>query len=244
MYASTHISNRVFYIPFVYYYVVRLGTIPKLLSWMLIFIFPTAWYTAMPGWAYLAMLVSLFTIYELGYIQNDTEAITHENHPTIRLYPQNMDYYHSHKWSIVAVRVLIGLPFLPVLLLFMAYNKVRDPRLSPLLYPVLVCSRYLPLVLYRADSLHIVLLLLSFPLINAIERFSMPKYRFPLMRNILPSEQSKTYFRAIYYIVLTLVLIALNINWYDMFPIFVLGAFRIGIVILTRFYTPRNYLNG
>ena len=48
-YTRSYISNAVFYIPFAYYYAVRLGTVPKLLSWLLLYLMPTAFYSA---WGY------------------------------------------------------------------------------------------------------------------------------------------------------------------------------------------------
>ena len=87
-YASKHISNVVFYIPFSYYYVVRLGTIPKWLSWALIYLFPTCYYSALTyqgDWCafavnYLLILLATFSLYELGYILNDTMGICREKY--------------------------------------------------------------------------------------------------------------------------------------------------------------------
>lgn len=244
MYASDRISNWVFYVPLAYYYQVRIGTLPKLLGWVMIYILPTAYYTQLPAWGYLLTLLSVFTIYELGYILNDTEAIRHEAKPSIRLYPENIEYYEAHKHAIWATRIVIGLPFLPILLLFLLYNYVRNPKYSPLVYPLLVCSRYLPFVLYPWDGERATLLLLSFPLINAIERFSMPKYRAPLFRVMIPCENSKTSIRAIYYILLTVILFASGYTWLQILPILILTVYRTAIYILTLFYKPKNYLNG
>lgn len=244
MYASEKIDNWVFYVPLAYYYQVRLGTLPKLAGWMMIYILPTAYYTQLPAWGYLLMLLSLFTIYELGYILNDTEAIHREAKPSLHLYPENIKYYEAHKPAIWATRIAIGLPFLPVLLLFMFYNYVRNPKFSPLVYPLLVCSRYLPFVLYPWNAERTMLLILSFPLINAIERFSMPKYRAPIARTIFPDENSKTYIRALYYILLSCTLLLAGYTWLQILPILILSVYRTALCILTLFYKPKNYLNG
>lgn len=244
MYASEHIDNRVFYIPFAYYYQVRLGTVPKLLGWMMIYVLPTAYYTTLPAWGYALMFVSLFSIYELGYILNDTEAIAHETCPSIRLYEHNMAYYRTHRRSIIAMRVVMGLPFIPVLLLFLLYNHVRNPKVTPLIYPLLVSSRYIPFVVYHFEPLTLLLLLLSFPLPNAIERFSMPRYRAPIIRTILPSESAKTYFRAGYYLLLTGTLLELGLTHLTILPIIILALYRCALCVVVQNYQPKNYLNG
>ena len=276
------ISNALFYLPFGYYYIVRLGTTGKLLSWMLIYLMPTLWYAMLTyqgnPWVfavnYALVLIAAFSLYELGYIFNDTTAILREEQPAIRLYDYNFRHFEQYKTAIVAARVGYALAAMVllgavcrhygvcdakhigmtcgcialILPLFALYNRWRSTS-NVWLYPLLVCSRYMPfLLLYHFDALAITLLLLSFPLVNWLERFSMPRYRFPLMRRIIPTEQSKTLFRLSYYVVVVCVLLLaqqwLQFSYAYMVPLFILGLYRLLVSILITFYHPKNYLNG
>ncbi len=271
-YASARIGNEVFYIPFAYYYRVRLGTVGKLLSWMLIYLLPVFWYSylATDSMSYvfvlnfMLILLSVFTLYETGYIHNDTFATMHEERPAIRLYEHNLTYFYSHWKQIFLIRILyadIALAafllvngitvatalttacILIVPFLFFVYNTWRQ-RYNVLLYPVLVFSRYIPfLLLYDAGWQLYLLMFLSFPCINMLERFSMPSYRFAFMKRILPDEDSKTLFRVLYYLVVTPVLLFF-FSPFKLIPFFILGVYRISILVLLRFYRPRNYLQN
>lgn len=276
-YAAASIPNRVFWWPFAYYYKVRLGTVPKLLSWILIYIMPTAFYSAVNSPVsplpfilnYLSLLLSVFSLYEIGYIHNDTFTTRHEKQPAIRLYPSNLDYFYRH-WQVIFLCRLLwctgGIVFLVVfngatwtvvrtilsicviLPVFWLYNSLRT-RWNVFLYPVLVCSRYVPfLLLYPLRGMDIVLLFLSFPCLNMLERFSMPKYRFPLIRCIIPTEQSKTIFRVIYYSLLLICLVPIfsmmHASFFSLVPIILLWGYRLILWILLKYKTPDNYLQG
>lgn len=276
-YARPYIPNAVFYIPFAYYYAVRLGTIPKLLSWALIYLMPTAFYSAVGyngSWGlfalnYFLILLATFSLYEYGYIYNDTMAIRREKEPAIRLYEENFAHFARwHQW-IVFVRLFISIAALGVLfmlnnsnphvqrvfaavavtgLFFAIYNQWRS-RTNVWFYPLLVCSRYAPfMVLYDGSWTAYILLLVSFPLLNALERFSMPKYRWPLMRSLIPEESAKTRFR-VYYYALTLVLATAflysrNESLLLLTPIFILFLYRLCLLFWLRTHKPTNYLNG
>ena len=275
-YARPYIPNAVFYIPFEYYYAVRLGTLPKLFSWMLIYLMPTAFYSAVGytgSWPLFALnygliLLAVFSIYECGYIANDTLSIRHEQRPTIRLYEYNFAHFERHKASIFASRIgysllaLLALyalngyettlrtafSILVMTLLFGIYNCWRS-RYNVWLYPFLVCSRYIPFMLLVPHPWEVWLLLfLSFPLLNALERFSMPRYRWPLMRKLIPSEESKTLFRAVYYsVVLLLTFLLVQAKGYTytlLIPIMILCLYRVALVFWLKKHKPENYLNG
>ena len=301
-YASAEISNAVFYVPFAYLYQVRLGTPWKLLSWLLIYLVPCAFYGwlaspgNMPHWLFVFNLVSVafavITIYELGYIFNDTRAILREAQPAIRLYKNNFDYFALRRSLIVTARIIIASVFLTafvkvntdfgpadcfprlmrtvdaVLLIvpvFAIYNYWRG-KWNVLLYPVLLFSRYLPFLMpYDFSAAHALLLFMCVPCLSAVERFSMPRHRFPLMRVIIPDEDAKTWFRVGYYCVVILLLHmvmyfcpqflngvvpwASEQSWmlcsaFALSPFYVLLAYRFAVAVFTRFVKPRNYLNG
>lgn len=276
-FARPYISNAVFYIPFGYYYAVRLGTIPKLVSWMLIYLMPTAFYSALAfegtwwhfGINYLLILLATFSLYEYGYIFNDTIAIRHEKQPALRLYDYN--FAHFNRWHPLILGVRIAYTVIALLALhafnagdsnvfavdgavgltgalFMAYNYCRG-RHNVWLYPFLVCSRYLPfMLLYHPSGLLYLLLFLSFPLLNAIERFSMPRYRWPFMQHIIPDEASKTRFRMAYYLIVLAVLGPAMYMYGDslipLIPIALLGIYRLSLFFWLKRHNPTNYLNG
>ena len=275
--ASKSISNRVFYIPFAYYAIVRAGTMAKMLSWLLIYVFPTFFYAAFAAgsvsWEfagnYLLILLATFSMYELGYIHNDTFATRHEKQPAIRLYEENTQHFYRHWRQIFALRIVLitlcligillynefviesGLTVVSILFIapvFAVYNYWRN-RYNVLLYPILVFSRYIPfLIVYNADFYLYLLLFFSFPCCNMLERFSMPQHRFPVFRRLIPAEQSKTLFRVFYYLVITLVLIPFvlcyRLSAWLLLPFFVLFLYRLALFFITRRYQPRNYLKG
>jgi len=279
---SANIPNAVFYIPFGYYYAVRLGTLPKLLSWMLIYIMPTAFYSFMTYEGavlpfvvnYLLVLLAVFSLYELGYILNDTVAIRHEKQPAIRLYEHNFEHFGYYKRAIIAARIgyaiiatgtLIAINaqnttiisrnlwltcacIAAILPIFIIYNCWRN-KYNVWLYPVLVFSRYLPFMLmYRIDGWAIMMLFLSFPFANMLERFSMPLHRFPVMRQLIPTEESKTIFRPFYYLAILwvplLLPIPINAAYIYMFPPVILFFYRLTLYFIVKRHHLTNYLNG
>ena len=276
-YTRSYISNAVFYIPFAYYYAVRLGTVPKLLSWLLLYLMPTAFYSAWGysgAWSlfaanYLLILLATFSLYEFGYIYNDTRAIRYEEFPAIRLYRRN--FLHFERWHvlILGLRALYAAAALYALymlnadnercwyvvaaivamcLFFGIYNRWRN-KYNVWFYPLLVCSRYVPfLLLYETGWLPYLMLFLAFPCVNALERFSMPRYRWPIMRRFIPDEASKTRFRVVYYL-LTLILTTTALygggqSLWLVFPIGILFVYRLALLVWVRRHTPENYLNG
>ena len=289
-YASDKIENAVFYLPFAYLYRVRLGTPAKLLSWMLLYIFPTLFFSACL-WEksgtnmtlfladYFLILIAVFGIYESGYIFNDTLSIRGERNPSIRLYPDNLQYFYMHLPHVFVVRgavvlaALIGLCIInnnstaivitvgavvAVAILFALYNNWRSAY-NAFLYPFLVFSRYIVFLIpffssiengfNDFDMLVVALLFLCFPLLNAIERFSMPRKRFAFIKRIIPEEESKTLFRVYYYGILLPVLFVVLYSTSSfaanmLCPFVLLAWHRIVVFAVTLRYTPKNYLQG
>ncbi len=220
---------------------------------------------------YALMLLSVFSLYEIGYIRNDTFAIRREKAPSLRLDADSLAYSESHSKQICAIRAVICLGAMLAIVVrhygeiqwytamcsivlipifFEFYNRWRS-RYNVWFYPVLVCSRYIPFLLpyLDTDNLYILLLLLlSFPLCISLERFSRPSYRYPLMRWLIPNEQSKTRWRVIYYVVLSIIMTTYVLRGVletiEVGPIYILCIYRIFLSILTHWYTPKNYLKG
>ena len=278
-YASDGIENGVFYVPLAYLYRVRLGTVGKMLSWLFIYLLPCVFYawcaagTEVEWWRFTAQMLLVFmaviTVYELGYIFNDTYATRREAQPAIRLYQHNFDHFYSHVPHIVATRLVCAATFMALLYiccdatktywlaasagaliipLFAVYNLWRT-KWNVMLYPVLLFSRYIPyLLLYDASWQYVALLFFSVPGLSMLERYSMPRHRFAMMRWLIPDEQSKTRFRVIYYTLALMALMILHVvrglPLILAAPYCVLWAYRIAIMLYVRHHTPRNYLNG
>ncbi|MCM1035308.1 MAG: hypothetical protein NC038_06775 [Paludibacter sp.] len=218
---------------------------------------------------YLLILLAVFSFYEIGYIHNDTFATRHESAPSLRLYKENLLYFEQHWKSIFISRTVVAVVsmilffllnyrtiaafyticnILLIVPLFLCYNSIRN-HYNVWLYPLLVWSRYVPFLLpYVTDALLFVLLFLSFPCLNMLERFSMPKHRFPIMRYFIPTEQSKTRFRVIYYSLLLTILIPLillkHYSIVILTPFGILWCYRLCLWLLVQYRTPKNYLQG
>ena len=249
--------SAAFYIPFAYLYSVRLRSITKLLSWLLLYILPTAFYSSMgytgDAWSfalqYTLVLIATFTLYETGYIFNDTLAIRREEHPSLRLNESETAYFFAHRWSIVLTRLLIAaiclcalFPIinyqlsiinyqLLMLVLFALYNRWRN-RYNVFLYVWLVFSRFVPFMcLSEHGAFDYILLFVSYPLLIGLERFSMPSYRWGLMGKLIPDEPSKARFRAAYYCLALVILVPYCLcsgrTLYPLTPIAILAVYRI-----------------
>lgn len=194
---------------------------------------------------------SVVSYYELGYMHNDTLSLSREKDPTIRLNDDEYDYCLTHLPRILATRLIIvailmvmyvmlnpcGLAlkvtlffFLILLPIFGIYNNIRGLA-SVLFYPILVSVRYMVLIFPCVGSpdfgIITLLLLLSYPIEIGIERFSMPKKRYGFMGRIIPDEKSKARFRALYYLVIIILLAPVWINYpaYCL-PILLIGIYR------------------
>lgn len=251
-------GTKTFYIPTLYIFKVRLErNIKRLLSWWFLLLVPTLGYTVliddsiglMGLLRFLILVFSVVSYHELGYIQNDTQSISREKNPTIRLNNEDLNYCLTHMSHIFATRLVFVallmivyvtispcgvalnvtlLSFLTLLPIFVLYNNLQGLT-SVLFYPILVSARYLVLISPCIGSqdlwLITLLLLLSYPIEIGIERFSMPKKRYGFMGRIIPDEKSKARFRALYYLV---VLILLAPIWI-VYPAYCLPILLIGI---------------
>lgn len=198
--------NKCFYIPFLYNYYTRLKSIDKLVSWIIIYILPVLYfsiylqlniggvagiYNFIPALLY---IVLIYTLYEIGYIENDTETIKKENNPTIRLNKHLMSYYEKNKYTIYTVRIIFGLILSGLiyilsndrnsiialilawvlLLTFYIYNQIRNMA-NLYLQILLVTLRYSSCQFLFFDNFNWIVFLLSifaFPLLSFIERAS------------------------------------------------------------------------
>ncbi|SKD07893.1 hypothetical protein SAMN05660461_3861 [Chitinophaga ginsengisegetis] len=125
------IDKAKFFIPALYFFRTRISSPAKLISWIIIYIVPTAYisfhyFQEMANThsivdfvlMYLLQVGAIYNFYEVGYIENDTETIKGESNPTIRLKDKDFVFYEKNKFLIYIFRILFGCLLLWSLALF------------------------------------------------------------------------------------------------------------------------------
>jgi hypothetical protein len=217
---SDKIANWVFFVPFMYMYVVRFGTIARFLSILIIYTIPTLFLFILHTGVHSSSILIYFTsflliygLYETGYIQNDTETIKKEKSPALRLYKHNYDYYERCKYFIYGVRILWCLilscvilllngwtiysySFLAsawaIILIYQIYNRIRNNWTLLWLF-LLIMLRYFSYIFLFIDIVHIphvIALLFSYPLLKYIEMAARPRHSIKFLLKIFPNKQT------------------------------------------------------
>lgn len=275
-YVRKYIPNFVFYIPFVYYGLVRMGTGSKFLGFVIYYILPTYYYflylsqwTIESFYLYPVLLLSMFNLYEIGYIHNDTETIKHEDNPSLRLYGYNINYYEFHKYSIYGIRLGLALLFSMLiirfsgnqsgalffvslcfteLLIFLLYNSLRG-AISLYVFALLQIIKYESYIFFFYPDINYMvftLIILVYPIPNFIERLSFKRYNLSFFMNLFPDKSCFSAFRFYYYFCLVMLLVVLqtmNFMSFSAYAIFVFMALYRGLLlIITNKYKFKNYL--
>lgn len=185
-----------FYVPLVYLFRTRYRTgISKFLVRMVVPL--TLLFCLQHGVSLYSMGLFLFVlvieenIYEIGYIQNDTEAIKNDPHPTMRLSAAEMAFYKSHRLIIYIWRLVLTMMFLIcleclcpkahtlfflagmffMLFVFILYNYFRN-QVNMFIYFILESIRYIcPFLLFPNDisCALLLLLLMIYPIEGTLE---------------------------------------------------------------------------
>ena len=202
-----------FYIPFLYFIKSRFSSNLKVLSWLLIYFVPLFIITGGVNYInFILMCTLVYTLYEIGYIQNDAETIKKEKNPTERLSKHQLSYYEFNKANIYTFRFLLsflicyyltnnGVSFVYLTFLitpvFFIYNHIRS-RFSLLVHFLLVCLRFsLPVLLLSNSIVLFFISILLFPFINTFERSG--EKRFNYRRSISFQHKYRSLFRVLYY---------------------------------------------
>lgn len=213
-----------FYIPFLYFYKSRLKSIKKLISWFFIYIIPI-----IISYLFLFQdeniiniiiyLIGIYTIYEIGYIYNDTETIKKEENPTIRLSLEQIKFYENNKLSIYLFRLIFSFcmilllrnaidlnlaicSYILLFVLFYIYNNIRSILNLPLHF-LLVIIRFSSFILVFGQSFKLfVLSIFIFPVLNLIERAGELRFGLITLQHDFFSNHNR--FRIIYYSLLFL----------------------------------------
>lgn len=270
MIISKYIPNWAFFIPLSYVKYTRLGdNILKSMSLAIIYFIPTLYSLLLNNgfsyhtiFTYITSSIALYTLYEMGYIQNDAETIKKEDMPTIRLYANNLVYYERHKSIIYITRVIIAV-ILCILLLFivgvksiggwlfvlslflmvlvyLVYNSIRNIYNLPLFF-ILVLFRYMSYFLICIPKINykiVLLLFVAFPLCNIFEIASKSRYNIKFLNKYINNRI--TLFRVIYYFVLSIIFIGLTLfgvySIVETLLILYFFSYRIVVYFFDKFY--------
>lgn len=200
-------------------------------AWLVKYLVPVSVLGVMhPSYSVMQFILGLlyvYSLYEIGYIQNDCETIKTEANPTMRLTQNNLAVYERNKLAIYTLRIVQVLLWGVLLLLlgvtpwivvygfftypvFVLYNKVRN-KASLFIHLLLLFFRYsVPVVVGINDFCPICIgyMLLLYPLTLFVERSVKGKfgYRNNFFAKYLMHDYSERYsFRVKYYSVLLVI---------------------------------------
>ncbi|MBL4681814.1 MAG: hypothetical protein JKY88_13965 [Pseudomonadales bacterium] len=222
-------NKGIFYLSFAYFFTTRLVSPLKMLSWIAIYPVPIliaiVLFTGDLSWEIILTAIlgmcATYTLYELGYLQNDASTIIKEKNPTIRLEPSAILYVRNRWIGILVCRlflcgILVALirqfnpagfevflmSLLIIALTFLIYNELRSWINVPLHF-LLVCGRFCgPALLIIPDPAFLAYLVFIFPLINLLERGAEPRYNLSWLQDHVLSNQTSG--RWIYYLVISI----------------------------------------
>lgn len=227
-----------FYLPFMYSIKTRFPTIPRFVSWLIIYFFPVLFSFCFffDGNVFFPLIYRSFisialvyTLYEIGYIYNDTETVKKELKPTLRLDKKLVEYYEIHKILIYSCRFVVAI-FLSCIIymfyhsilflafawslipLYFLYNTFRS-RINIPLHFLLVTVRFCSIILIFSDKFPFIPFLMMafiFPVINTLERCSEKRFNLPYFEGLFLTNRKDGRYK--YYSILLCVSLALLAN--------------------------------
>jgi hypothetical protein len=264
-------KNLIFYFPVTYLFYSRLNSILEKASW--IFVFPGIVFLMNYLWfgsnystiqfvvLFILYLCSWYSIYEIGYIENDAITIKEEENPTLRISKNEIHYVRKSfvKVSIFRLSLLVVILYVISLfvslfqillftacliitfMLFKAHNYFRT-RINILTYFGLSFFKYysFSLLFLEDDYLQFALFwILLFPLLRTVEHATKVKYRLPALHNFIGDHDV---FRVVYYSAIVIVGMP-SLYFFDLgysFVVFSIGAllfllFRAASLSFVRF---------
>lgn len=219
--------NCFYYIPYLYTNKAKLGKRGRLLSYFLILVIPPAYFAVVLQSAItiqnlLYVLIGTIivqNIYEIGYIQNDTETIKRDPTPTIRLSKEALQYYERNKFGIYAIRAfwMIILDFILLLIsgfshdiivflivstlilpIFILYNSIRN-FWNLILHFIMTILKYTSVQFLFTSTFKpsiFVLSLFTYPIMNFLDRAATPRFLKKFSEYYIPRTAM---YRMIYY---------------------------------------------
>lgn len=244
-----------YFLPLGYSFKTRQKGIKGLFSWTLKYVLPTIGisfcYASFDIICYVIALLLVYTLYEIGYIENDTETIKNEINPTLRLNEDELNYYENHKKWIYAVRFIFSIIFSFILYclevnctfiiypycltpLYMVYNRLRN-KWNIILYLFQMFIRYSAVVFIADNEINmglVLILFLIYPYPTYIQRTVKGRFGYKsefYSKYIIHSFDEIHPFRAKYYVLLSLLSIILCfynlLPWYIMFVVLYMAIF-------------------
>jgi hypothetical protein len=227
---------RFFYLPYLYTNRAKLTKRGRLLSYFLMLVLPSGYFALLQTdftfshlLAVLLGLVITQNLYEIGYIQNDTETIKKEKKPTLRLNDGELSFYEQHKRSVYLLRSVIDLvlclglfavlgsgrnfwTFVGVVHLiipvFLVYNSFRN-KWNLLLHLVLAILKYTSVQFLFLGTMKpevFIVSVVAYPVINFVERVANPQFTDVFSKYLRPRLAR---FRVAYYLLALLVSLGL-----------------------------------
>lgn len=187
-------------------------------------------------WCYwIVSILSVYNLYEIGYIQNDCETIKRELNPTLRVSTKELLFYEKWKLSIYGLRFLLGILgsafffylgsssghifiFWLIVPIYAIYNYLRG-RVNLYLIFLLTSYRYcMPLILVcditKSDNMEIILaVLIVYPVLKLIEICAGGKslQQESWTKIFMPNYESRFVFRIKYYFFLTILFVVFQL---------------------------------
>lgn len=187
-------------------------------------------------WCYwIISILSVYNLYEIGYIQNDCETIKREQNPTLRVSTKELLFYEKWKLSIYGLRFLLGILgsafffylgsssghifiFWLIVPIYAIYNYLRG-RVNLYLIFLLTSYRYcMPLILVcditKSENMEIILaVLIVYPVLKLIEICaggkSLQQERWTKI--FMANYESRFVFRIKYYFFLTILFVVFQL---------------------------------
>lgn len=199
-------ANAVFYIPFYYTFSVNRKGLEGIayflefyfFSFFAFFIFKSYSISLMDVFSFFLMLVGFTSLYEIGYIDNNTRSIKNESKPTLRHNSEQIKFAQNNYRTIYLVRIILAVIVfsflffkqdfhwalwcsLLTLLVFLAYNNIRQGWLNRLNFMLLRFARYVSvLVFLGVNGIVISLLVSAINFINNLAWYpERTKFRLP-----------------------------------------------------------------
>lgn len=267
------------FLPAYYFHITRARRLFEFFSWMYIYPFFFIFFIFLYStdysllFSFVFYFLSIFHVYESGYIENDIQTVKKEEKPTIRHTRSDQFFINKNYYMIQRLRCVVSILFLVISsffastlwvlfygavglilckVLFFLHNSIRS-NLNILTYFMLVSFRYLSCLFFafiflneiKASYLCLtVLVMLLFPVVRTIEHASKPRYKIFFLSFIV---RNMDVFRVCYYFCLFLVFLLIFL-WFDFGSEFVLMSlyflvYRVCIYVYVKIIGYRRTKN-
>jgi len=176
-----------FLIPFYYLFYSRLKSRVEKLSWVIIYLIPPylsgLYFMFHPIYEYslffgFALLI-FNSIYEIGYLMNDTQTIKGEAYPTLRQREEDYDFFEKRYYLLIFLKLLVTL-----FLLFMVYLLAFYLSFEIYIFRFMILLGLVSFVFYLHNIIRNKANIITF-LILAVLKYTSPLVLLLPMENLL-----------------------------------------------------------